>query len=87
MDSRVQSPPTPSLSCSWPKSHVHVKVAVTLLPSLVHEMSWQMLHPSRRQWELLTALCWAIPWDWGELAEWLPLSGRRCRLWMEAQSI
>lgn len=75
MDSSVQSSPVPSHSCSWPKPHVlAVKVAVTFLPSLVQEMSWQLLHPSQRQWELLTALCWAIPWDWGELTEWLPLS-------------
>lgn len=81
MDSSVQSSPVPSHSCSWPKPHVDVvKVAVTFLPSLVQEMSWEILHPSQRQWELLTALCWAVPWDWGELTEWLPLSGRRCRL-------
>lgn len=88
MDSSVQSSPVRSHSCSWPKPHVSVvKVAVTFLPSVVQEMSWQMLHPSQKHWEVLTALCWAIPWDWGELTEWLSLAGRSCRLWMEPQSI
>lgn len=61
MDSSVQSSPVPSHSCSWPKAHVHaVKVAVTFLPSLVQEMSWQMLHPSQRQWQLLTVLGYSL---------------------------
>lgn len=60
MDSTVQS----SLIHSWSESHVcihEVEVAVACLSSLVHEMSWEILHPSRRQRELLAALCWLFP--------------------------